>query len=225
MDRTEANDQLLQQTTEIQDKTLESLLRTQRLIAQSTEVGAQTLEELHKQGAQLDEINAELDNVSTQLDKADQLQNKFDWWAGNWFGGKKAKAIREAHKEIAASHKIPDPLAEKVREVFENEKYDGLTRTWKPVGIFLCSSPTTPAKDIFDPKRNSGADSKNTWVIDYSLNGIDSEGWTYAFDNATLIKNGVGESSMKWNSYVRRRKWVLDEKKTSAASTGTGIAA
>ena len=111
-----------------------------------------------------------------------------------------------AQKEIAAGHRGSDSSVDKVREVFENEKYDAISRTWKPIGIFLCSSPNTPAKDIFDPKRNSGADDKNTWVIDYSLNGIDSEGWTYAYDNATLIKSGVGESSMKWNSYIRSRE-------------------
>ena len=60
--------------------------------------------------------------------------------------------------------------------------------------MFLCTNPTVPAKDVFNPK--SKDDSVN-WVIDYSHTAIDAEGWTYGYDNATLIKAGGGDSSRK----------------------------
>ena len=33
----------------------------------------------------------------------------------------------------------------------------------------------------------------NRWIIDFSLAGIDAEGWTYAYDFAYLNKHGAGE--------------------------------
>lgn len=49
-----------------------------------------------------DDINAELETVSNKLDHSQALQNKFDAWAGNWFGGKKRSALKEAAADIAA---------------------------------------------------------------------------------------------------------------------------
>lgn len=145
------------------------------------------------------------------MDQSQQLQNTFDKWAGNWFGFKKSKASKEAAAEIAESNR-KEQL--KVREVFQHEKYDSISRVWKPAGFVLCNSPTTSAPDIFDPAIQTP---ESSWVIDYSFTGIDAEGWTYSYDFNTLNKTGAGDSAPKWNSYVRRRKWKYNEKKSGTS--------
>jgi hypothetical protein len=165
-----------------------------------------------------DDINAELDNIAGQLDKTATLQNQFDRWAGNFFGGKKNAALREASKEIAKSNSRNDDSCTRVREVFEVEKFDSISRVWRAQGVFLCTNPAIPAKDVFNPK--TAKDEGVNWVIDYSHTAIDVEGWTYGYDNAALIKNGGGDNARKWNSYARRRKWVLGEKKEAVNSAG-----
>jgi hypothetical protein len=145
--------------------------------------------------------------VDTKLDESASLQRRFDVWAGNWLGGKKAKAHAEAAKEIQEANKKDQS---KVKEVFENEKYDSLSRVWKSAGMTLCTDPSIGAPDVFDPNALQTAES--SWSIDYSLANIDAEGWTYAFDFATLNRSGTGEVKAKWNSYVRRRKWRYSDR-------------
>lgn len=151
-----------------------------------------------------------MDIVSNKLDQSQALQNRFDLWAGNWFGGKKRAAIREAQQEIAARN---NDEAAKVKEVFEHEKFESMTRTWKPAGLALCTNPTQAAPDVFDPKEQAKVQGETNWIIDYSLSGIDAEGWTYAYDFDSLNKKGVGDCSPQWNSYVRRRKWRHHDKR------------
>jgi hypothetical protein len=52
-DRQQANLQMLNEASEIQDKTKETIFRIQRQAAETEQVGAQTLEELRRQGAQM----------------------------------------------------------------------------------------------------------------------------------------------------------------------------
>ena len=85
-----------------------------------------------------------------------------------------------------------------------------MSRSWKPIGFVLCNAPTLEAPNIF---KNVGPEEQSNWMIDYSLAGIDAEGWTYAYDFPTLNKSGAGEAKPAWNSYVRRRKWKYHEKK------------
>jgi hypothetical protein len=151
----------------------------------------------------------ELDNVSAQLEKSKTLQGQFDRWAGNWLGGKKNKAIKEAQREIA-TRKLEEKERVVLKEVFENEKFDTLRQTWKPAGMTLCSDPTKPLPETSDFGREGAT---STWLIDYSVSGIDAEGWTYAYDFSTLNRNGLGDNSRRWNSYVRRRKWRLENKR------------
>jgi hypothetical protein len=222
-DRTAANMQMLDKTDNIQDKTKAALTRIHRQAAETESVGTLTLEELRRQGQQLDDIDAELGHTESQLKQSKLLMNRFDWWAGNWLGGKKAAALREAKHEIAMNNSTEIPT---VRQVFENEKYDTLGGKWKASGVVLCTDPTQSTQ-IFNPSKardgikQVGVDGL-AWMIDYSLSEVDPEGWTYAYDFASLIKNGTGEATMKWNTYVRRRKWVLEEKKASATSTTIG---
>lgn len=168
-----------------------------------------------------DDINRDLEGVSSKLDQSAALQSRFDRWAGNWLGGKKSAALKEASAEIASRNKEDHS---KVKEVFQHEKYDTIGATWKPCGLVLCTDTSINVDDLFDPAIQEKLD-KSSWVVDFSFTGIDADGWTYgipklhihpmmtqipflsAYDFATLNKNGAGESSMKWNSYVRRRKW------------------
>lgn len=104
-----------------------------------------------------------------------------------------------------------------VKEVFENEKYDSLTRTWKAAGMTHCTDPKRDAPQIFDPSMQEKS-SESAWLIDYSMTGIDAEGWTYASSFDVLNNKGFGEDKPKWNSYVRRRKWRHSEKQKGGNS-------
>jgi len=126
--------------------------------------------------------------------KAVVLQKTFDLWTGNWLGGKKRAAHEEAAKEIAANNRL-DVL--KSKEVYEVNRYDALTGTWKSGGLFLVSDPTIPATGIFDPT-----------LDDYSIANIDAEGWTYASDIVRLNKKNVGFSSPAWNGFASCRSSI-----------------
>ena len=116
MSRAEANKQVLQDTQEIQGKTKDAIWRIQKQAAETEQIGTATLEQLRKQGQQIDEINKDTEDISAKLDTAAALQNRFDRWAGNWFGGKKREALREASQEIAM--KNSEELS-KVKEIFQ----------------------------------------------------------------------------------------------------------
>jgi hypothetical protein len=210
MDRREANLNLIRQAEEDQDATKEGIFRIQRTLQETEQIGGQTLEELRKQGSQMDDINNDLDRVSNKLDQSSALQATFDSWAGNWFGGKKKQALKEAAAEIAQRDKED---AYNIKELFEHETYTSMSRTWKSAGMVLTSDPTVSApNDIFDPA-SQGPES--SWMIDYSLTGIDVEGWTYAYDFVTLNKSGAGKPAADWNCYVRRRKWRFNDKRAA----------
>jgi hypothetical protein len=214
-DRRAANLSTLKDASDIQDKTKQTIFRIQRNAAETEEIGAQTLEQLRQQGAQMDDINNELDAVSSKLDQSQALQSRFDRWAGNWLGGKKNKALKEAANEIAKRSTTTEFA--KVKEVFQHEKYDLISRSWKKAGLVLCTDPTVPCDDVFDPAIQESI-TNSRWQVDFSLNGIDADGWTYAYDFATLNRVGAGDSKPTMNSYVRRRKWRFMEQKASAAA-------
>lgn len=209
VDRTEANQKMLQQTNEVQDKTKEAIWRIQRQAAEAEQIGTKTLDELRRQGQQMDDINNEIASVSSKLDQSKALQSRFDRWAGNWLGGKKSAALREAAAEINERNVNEHT---KIKEVFQHEKFDSLSRTWKKAGLVLCTDPSVSCDDVFDPALQETLE-KSSWSVDFSLQGIDAEGWTYAYDFATLNKVGAGDKEPKWNSYVRRRKWRYVEQR------------
>jgi hypothetical protein len=105
----------------------------------------------------------------------------------------------------------------KIKEVFQHEKYDTLTRKWKKAGLVLCTDTSVSCDDVFDPALQESIENSK-WSVDFSLSGIDAEGWTYAYDFATLNTTGVGDATPKWNSYVRRRKWRFVEKNSGGGS-------
>jgi hypothetical protein len=148
------------------------------------------------------------------LDQSAALQSKFDRWAGNWFGVKKRAALKEAATEIEQRNQQE---YSKVREVYQNERYDAITRAWKKSGLVLCNNPTISMDDLFDPYSQSHINTGN-WIVDFNMTSIDAEGWTYGFDFATLNKTICGENAPKWNSYVRRRKWKYIEKKSKSSA-------
>jgi hypothetical protein len=161
-------------------------------------------------------VNSELLTVSAKLDQSQALQNRFDRWAGNWLGGKKNKAFKEASQEISERNNTE---YSKVKEVFQHDKYDSISRTWKKAGLALCTDPNVQCDDLFDPTEQERL-TNSKWQVDFSLTGIDAEGWTYAYDFATLNKVGAGDPAPKWNSYVRRRKWRYVDK---ASGNGTDL--
>jgi len=209
----EVNLAMVREAEEKQNATKESVFRIQRQLQETESLGSQTLEELRKQTDAMDQITKDLDSVDAKLDDTAKLQTKFDWWAFNWLGGKKKKAMAEAKADIAAS-KAEDAL--KVKEVFEHEKYDTMSRSWKPAGLVLCNNPTASApENLFNPGEQN---SESNWIIDYSFAGIDAEGWTYASDFTVLNKTGQGKPVPEWNHYARRRKWRFREQKSANMS-------
>ena len=209
-DRREANLDLIRRAESDQDATKEGIFRIQRTLQETEQIGGQTLEELRKQGSQMDDINNDLDRVSSKLDQSSALQSTFDNWAGNWWGGKKKQALKEAASEIAMRDK--EELYN-LKEVFEHETYNNMSRTWKTAGLVLVTDPTVAApNELFDPAAQGP---ESAWMIDYSLTGIDVEGWTYAYDFATLNKSGAGKPAADWNCYVRRRKWRYNDKRSA----------
>lgn len=207
-DQRAANLAKLDEASALQDQTEDAILRMRRQLAESEECGTATLQQMQEQGRQMDDINHDLETMSVKIDKTQALQKKFDFWAGNWLGGKKRAAHNEAAMEIAANNK---QAIMKVKEVYEVARYDTLSRTWKSGGLVLASDPSIQAVDVFDPNLQNTPDS--SWTIDYSIANIDAEGWTYASDIAKLNKTNVGIASPAWNSYARRRKWKFNEKR------------
>mmetsp|Transcript_611 Transcript_611/g.1198 ORF Transcript_611/g.1198 Transcript_611/m.1198 type:complete len:353 (+) Transcript_611:114-1172(+) len=216
VDRRDANLKKLNEADELQDKTKEAVWRIQRQAAEAEELGVQTLEELRRQGTQMDDINQELESVGAKLDTSAALQNQFNRWAGNWLGGKRRKAMKEASEEIAERSKEEHS---KVKEVFQHQKYDSIARKWRKNGLVLCNDPTLSCDDVFDPKAAEQAENSR-WAIDFSLAGIDAEGWTYANSYSVLNKTGAGEPSPQWNSYVRRRKWRYVDRQGGGGAVG-----
>lgn len=206
------NAQLLEETEQVQDKTKESIMRMRQQTAESEAIGTATLEELRRQGEQIDENQNEVDAIDDKLNKAQGLQNQFDRWAGNWLGGKKRAAQKEAKAENDTRHAM---AGSQILEVYEHSKYDSIARKWRLQGLYTTSPDNTQAPDLFDPKlQQSIPDTR--WSIDFSIQNIDAEGWTYGYDFPTLNK-GKGERTAKWNSYVRRRKWRFAEKSGAAS--------
>jgi hypothetical protein len=202
------NASLIRDAEDTQQKTKDAILRIQQQTEATKELGGATLDELRAQSKQMDDIHMEVHNLNSKLDTTAGLQDRFDRWSGFWFGGKKRAANAEAEAEIA-QRQMDDSV--KVKEVFENEKFVSLSRIWKPAGLVHCSDPTKEAPELFDPS-NPASMANSKWAIDFSLAGIDAEGWTYGYDFATLNKNGAGTPDAKWNSYVRRRKWKFTDK-------------
>uniref|UniRef100_A0A7S3HCT8 t-SNARE coiled-coil homology domain-containing protein n=1 Tax=Spumella elongata TaxID=89044 RepID=A0A7S3HCT8_9STRA len=217
VDRRAANLKKLREADELQEKTKESIARSQRMAEEAEGLGAQTLDELRRQGEQMNDINAELDAVDAKLDTSKSLQAKFDAWAGNWFGGKRRMAAKEAAQDIKTMSQA-DHFA--IKEVFQHEKFDLLTRQWQENGMVLCTDTSIPCNDVFDPVQAEQMENSR-WIVDFTLSGIDSDGWTYAFDLKTLNKVGSGDAAPKWNSYVRRRKWrMVDRTGKGGAASG-----
>ena len=154
--------------------------------------------------------------MSSKLDTSKALQSKFDAWAGNWLGGKRRQAMNEAAAEIQERSKEEHT---RVKEVFQHEKFESLGRTWKRHGLVLCTDPNITCNDVFDPATAENVENSR-WIIDFSLAGIDADGWTYAYDFATLNRSGAGDSAPKWNSYVRRRKWRYVDRTGGVGGSG-----
>lgn len=205
--RKEANQKVIQETREVQSQTKDALSRIKNQTAETEEIAGQTLEQLRAQGQQMDDITNDVNAVSNKLDEAQKLQNTFDNWSGGIFGFGKRKAEKAAAAEIALRQQ--EELMS-IKEVFEQQKYETLKGQWKHYNMALCSNPTVEAPELFAPSVQ--ADIPNSpWKVDHSLSGIDGDGWTYSGSFKDLNKTGVGESSAKWNTYVRRRKWKYSD--------------
>ena len=94
----------------------------------------------------------------------------------------------------------------KIKEVFEDQNFDTIFRSWKPHALVECANPAHDCSDLFDPAVAAKME-HSSWIIDYSMASIDSEGWTYATTYSALNSFAGGQASPQFNSFVRRRKW------------------
>ena len=92
-------------------------------------------------------------------------------------------------------------------DVYEYES-KGLVGQWKSDGLFCVRKGTEYTNLFFDPKTMMHSDD-GPWVIDFSEPGVDANGWTYASSRSHLEALGTGSPTQHWNSYCRRRKWVV----------------
>ena len=83
--------------------------------------------------------------------------------------------MKEAAAEIALRNKEDHS---KVKEVFQHEKFDSINRVWKSAGLVLCTDTSMSVDDLFDPTIQEKMDN-SSWKVDFSLSGIDPDGWTY----------------------------------------------
>lgn len=149
-----------------------------------------------------DGISSEIEQTNEKLDTQQALHKSFHVWTGGWV--KDPLATKGAQETVKQGHN--EQLAT-ANEVFQDEKYDSLHRKWRPEGMVLCADTSITCGDLFDPVTALKVES-GLWVVDYSMLGIDSEGWTYSKSFAALDQAGEGSAVPHWNSYVRRRKWM-----------------
>ena len=71
------NDNLLQDTHKIQEKTFESLARTRNMIQASKEIGTATVEQLQQQKEQIRTIEQDIDAMDSNLVRAEKLVGNF----------------------------------------------------------------------------------------------------------------------------------------------------
>ena len=221
------NEQCLNEADDVQQKTKDALLRIQRQTAETEQVAESTLDELRKQGEQLDNIQDEVSSVNRKLDESSNLQNRFDRWAGNWLGGKKREALKEAAANNSATEQVKSiQIGKGITDAFENQKYESFSGKWKFIGLYECldnGHGGNKLPDLFDPEiQNSIPDGK--WNIDYSTSNVDPDGFTYGNSFEQLDK-GSGSSSKNWRTYVRRRKWKYVERVTNLGGEVSSVRA
>jgi hypothetical protein len=170
MDRRDANMKVLSEAEATQVKTLESIERMKRQAASTEEVGAATLEQLRSQGNQMDDLSGELVGLNVKIEKTKKLQSTFDAWAGrtplyvwrlynnhefillywlgNWGGWKRNAADKEANNYIAMNK---DNKLLMVKDVYEQQKYNSLSRKWNHFNYVLFANTSTEVSVPFDP--------------------------------------------------------------------------
>lgn len=104
------NQSVLQETKDVQQRTLEALRRTRNCAAESNEVGTKTLAELEEQGKRLNKATTQTDELVDTLKKTHKAQNKYALWAGQWSNTKRAKKeLRREEELIEEQLEIPLP--------------------------------------------------------------------------------------------------------------------
>jgi len=181
---------VLKEADEIQDKTLEALMRIQKNAGETEALGADTLTELKTQGEHLAEITRMNEEVSEKLNRSSALAYDFDKWARCCCCAdqRMQRAMDEAAQRILQSKADG---AHRTREVFEDQKWNGCARDWRPFDFVLCDAPTVPGPDVHEmnrihaegPHGPQAAIDSGSWAVDYNVSfATDSDGWTYCSD-------------------------------------------
>ncbi|CAK4261447.1 unnamed protein product [Aphanomyces euteiches] len=118
-----------------------------------------------------------------------------------------------------------------VDEIFENERYSLLTRTFGSTYITYPShlmvldrkrwstasgTPSSQEMHEIEPQLPEGYEYTGPWEIDSTYVKCDREGWTYAFDFSnfqTMLNNNESRAKPTLSDYVRRRRWIRPRRK------------
>jgi len=137
------NQSVLQETKDVQQRTLEALRRTRNCAAESNEVGTKTLVELEEQEKRLDKATTQTDELVDTLKKTHKAQNKYALWAGQWTNTRRAK------KELRREEELIEEQIEKPLPKNKTFKRRG-KRPPKPTSNKVGIAPITSSTDDID---------------------------------------------------------------------------
>jgi hypothetical protein len=122
-------------------------------------------------------------------------------WAGNFFGIDKS-CLTESQEEIKKNNK------NKIKEVYQYQSKN-LFGVWKNDGLYVFNDTSIKCDYLFDP--DLIIKNPNTkWKIDYFIENIDKDGWTY-MNKLQILNNSTSSNKDNWNVNLRRRKWCLND--------------
>mmetsp|Transcript_33370 Transcript_33370/g.44244 ORF Transcript_33370/g.44244 Transcript_33370/m.44244 type:complete len:241 (-) Transcript_33370:137-859(-) len=105
MAKPNTNAQVLGEAKTIQQKTRDSILRTQAQINESEIIGGETLQQLREQREQVGRIQCDIDQTDESLIKTKKMMNRFDKWSFHFSGKNRRAAAAEANESMKRDKK------------------------------------------------------------------------------------------------------------------------
>jgi Snare region anchored in the vesicle membrane C-terminus len=139
------NKVMLEHADDLQRRSAEAAYRCQLLLNETEELGTQTLDELQKQRHTISSIQNSTESTDAKLDHTHKLLNRFDRWAGHWYGRNKRMAEREGKQAL------------KELKLVDNQKFKN-TENRQPTGTGYNGKRIEDMKsELFDSSKRSNA--------------------------------------------------------------------
>jgi Snare region anchored in the vesicle membrane C-terminus len=119
------NRAILDQVDDLQQRTAEIAYRCQLQLRETEQIGELTLDVLQEQRKTIASIDDSTEALNDKLDHSNKLLNRFDLWAGHWYGRNKRIARKEgkqALKDMKLTSSVKGTV--KVTEKQNPTKYD-----------------------------------------------------------------------------------------------------